>query len=36
MEQLCLSMDLFYVEKEHKCYKKRVESDGKGEKLPIV
>ena len=32
MEQLCLPMDLFHVEKEHECYKKRVESDGKEKK----
>ena len=29
MEQLCLPMDLFHVEKELECYKKRVASDGK-------
>ena len=35
VEQLCLPMDLFHVEKEHECYKKRVESDGKG-KMAII
>lgn len=36
MEQLCLPMDLFHIEKEHECYKKRVESDGKEKKMEIV
>lgn len=36
VEQLCLPMDLFHVEKEHECYKKRVESDGKEKKMEIV
>ena len=32
MEQLCLPMDLFHVEKEHGCCEERVESDGKKKK----